>query len=129
MRNQAPTRKVPLPAPALIAVLAVAGGCIAPGPESDPGDNAALTPAAASADDAGGLPTKGDGGGVGSKDAGGGIGTKGDSGGIGTKQDSGSGAADAGVVQDAGGMTTPDAGGELGACFACAEQHGCKVQV
>jgi hypothetical protein len=133
-------RKVPMLAPALIAVIAVAGGCSAPGPESGPGANSTLAPAAAAAGDDAGLPTKGgddgglgtkgDDGGLGTKGDDGGLGTKGDDGGLGTNGDSGSGTEDAGTGgQDAGGMTTPDAGGGLGACFACAEQRGCKVPV
>jgi hypothetical protein len=88
----------------------------------------------------GGLPTKGDDAGVGTKDDSG-LGTKDDSG-LGTKDDSGLGTNDdggTGMTGEDSGTTTEDSGsgtvdagmpgGGMGACFACAEQRGCKLQV
>ena len=119
-----------------LAVLLLASGCVAP--------TVTPTEAVAEVDDASvddaGKPTKGDkDAGVGDKDDSGlgekdaGVGDKDDSGGgVGTMDDAGSGEdAGSGTTADAGGggMTgTPDAGGEMNACFACAQQR-CAVQV
>jgi len=117
-----------------LAVLLLASGCLAP--------TATPMEAVADVDDASvddaGKPTKGE------KDAG--VGDKDDSGlgekdaGIGDKDDGGGPTDDAasgedagsGSTADAGGgggmMGTPDAGNEMNACFACAQQR-CSLQV
>ncbi len=121
--------------PGLVAAMLFAWGCSAPGPQSEAVDG----PDAASAEDSGGLPTKGDDSGLGTKGDDGGLGTKGDDGGLGTKGDDGGlgtqgddgGLAtmgDAGTgTEDAGMPGAPDAG-EMDACFACAEKR-CGLQV
>jgi hypothetical protein len=132
MPTQYPMCQVPCVVPALVTAILLASGCSSPGPESQSFSPGA-SPAAAVAQDEGGLPTKDDGG-VGTKDDGG-LGTKDDSG-LGTKDDSGLGTNDAGTTVDAGSgaadggiSAPPDAGNEVGDCFACAERRGCSVPV
>ncbi len=139
MPSHNPTYQVPCVVPALVAAALFACGCSASGPQSQ-----AFQPSSAVSQDDGGLPTKGDDdSGLGTKDDGG-LGTK-DDGGLGTKDDGGLGTNDDGGLgtNDDGGGTTdagtgstdagtsgpPDAGGDMNACFACAEQRGCVAQV
>ena len=133
MPTQYPMCQVPCVVPALVAAILLASGCSSPGPESQSFSPGA-SPAAAVAQDDGGLPTKDDGG-LGTKDDGG-LGTKDDSG-LGTKDDSGLGTNDArndgrrriGRCGRRGCSAPPDAGNEVGDCFACAERRGCSVPV
>ena len=124
MPTQYPMCQVPCAVPALVVAILLSSGCSAPGPQSQSFSPAA-SPAAAAAQDDAGLPTKDDGG----------LGTKDDSG-LGTKDDSGLGTSDAGTTVDAGSgaadggvSAPPDAGDEVGECFACAERRGCSVPV
>jgi hypothetical protein len=132
MPSHNPPYQVPCVVPALVAAALFACGCSASGPQSQTFEPSSEF----SQDDGGGLPTKGDDGGLGDKDDSGlgtkddgGLGTKDDSG-LGTGDDAGEGTTDAGSGStDAGTSTPPDAGGDMNACFACAEQRGCQVQV
>lgn len=137
--------------PALVALTLVA--CARSSLQTD-GQALAVPDDASSGDTDGGLPTKPMDAGVGTKDDDSGLGTK-DAGlptkdsGLGTQdsgsagddsgstgdddsgsvaEDSGVGANDGGSGGDSGGMTgTPDAGGGVDPCMACAEQR-CPIQ-